>query len=181
MYLSNDIKVTTHILWMSALIFAVIDLVFLLVLARRVKQERFRQMRGSLAIMTGCLWFAIWTGMSFFFWDPVYHYVFPIWARWLIPPVYAVCFAFLSCAFWWIATRMKSYSVIWFCLLGGMLGMLTHMWAIARGIINRPPMLQGISPIAVCIMPVFEFLFYYCMIVSLASALQVVLKKHRRK
>jgi hypothetical protein len=176
----TGIKVTSSILWKAALIFALLDLVFLLILIWTVKQERFREMRRSLAISTGIIWFMIWLNMNIFFWDPVYHYVFPTFARWLIPPVYAACFAFLSWAFWWVATGIQSYSVVWFCLLGGLLGMLTHMWAITRGIIDKPPMLQGVSPIAVCVMPVFEFVFYYCIIVSLATVLQKILKRHIR-
>ena len=50
--------------------------------------------------------------------------------------------------------------------------MITHIWAIYRGILAKPPMLQGVSPVAAAIMPIFEFIFYWCIILSVAWLLQ---------
>jgi hypothetical protein len=35
------------------------------------------------------MWMVMTSGL---FWDSVYHYVFPAWARWFIPPVYGLLF-----------------------------------------------------------------------------------------
>lgn len=40
-----DLKVTTQVLWQGALIFAVIDILFVVVLAKRIKVERFRLLK----------------------------------------------------------------------------------------------------------------------------------------
>ena len=36
--------------------------------------------------------------------------------------------------------RIPGRSVVNYCLLGGLWGALTHMWAIHRGILDKPPM-----------------------------------------
>jgi hypothetical protein len=170
MTISPDIKVTTQILWEGALIFAPIDIVFVLILRRKIQTEMFRQFKWELVITTGIFWFLLFgILMSWIFWEPVYHYVFPSWARWLIPPAYGLLFAALGYLYWWLALRLPGNPVITWCLLGGLCGMATHIWAVYRGILDKPPMLQGASPIATVIMPIFEFAFYYCVILSLTA------------
>jgi hypothetical protein len=110
--------------------------------------------------------------MVCFFWEPVYHYVFPEWARWVIPPIYGVVFAAVGWLFYWLALRLPGNPVVNLCFLGGLWGMITHIWAIYRGILDKPPMLQGASPVAAAVMPIFEFIFYWCVILSTASLLR---------
>ena len=170
MAVSPDIKVTTQILWEGALIFALIDVVFVFILRWRIKPEAFRQLKWTLVITTGIFWCLLLVIlMSWIFWEPVYHYVFPNWARWLIPPVYGLLFAAVGLLFWSIALRFPGNPVVTWCLLGGLWGMITHIWAVYRGILDKPPMLQGASPLAAVIMPIFEFIFYYSIILSLTT------------
>jgi len=56
MTVSPDIKVTTGILWEGALVFALIDIVFVSILRRRIRFEAFRQFKWSLVITTGIFW-----------------------------------------------------------------------------------------------------------------------------
>ena len=49
---------------------------------------------------------------------------------------------------------------------------ITHIWAIYRGILDKPPLLQGASPVAASIMPFFEFVFYWCIILGVAFSWQ---------
>lgn len=168
--ISSDLKVTTKMLWQGALIFALIDILFVAVLTRSIKAENFRLFKWPLVITTGIFWFLLLlTLMLWLFWEPVYHYVFPAWARWFIPPVYGVLFAATGYFFWWLARRLPGNPIINWCLLGGLWGMVTHAWAIYRGILGKVPMLQGASPVAAVIMPIFEFAFYYCVILSIAA------------
>ena len=169
---TRNLKVTTEILWQGALIFALIDVVFVAVLARLTKPESLRQLKWTLVATTGIFWCIVWTLMNSVFWEPVYHYVFPEWARWIIPPAYGVLFAAVGWLFWWLALRAPGNPVMNLCLLGGLWGMVTHIWAIYRGILNVPPMLQGVSPIAAVVMPIFEFIFYWCIILSVASLIR---------
>jgi hypothetical protein len=110
--------------------------------------------------------------VSTFFWEPVYHYVFPAWARWLIPPAYGLFFALVALLFWWLSFHLPGQPVLNFCILGGSWGTLTHSWAVSRGILDKPRMLRGVSPMAAAVMPFFEFMFHWCVIVAVASAIR---------
>jgi FtsH-binding integral membrane protein len=164
-------KVTTEILWLGALIFGLVDIPFVVILARRIDRELFRQLRSVLIVTTGIFWCAIWGLMSLVYWEAVYHYVFPAWARWLIPPVYGCLFAGVALLFWSLSFRIPGRPVLNFCVLGGLWGTVTHIWGISRGLLEKPPMLQGTSPIAATIMPFFEFVFYWCTILTIALLL----------
>jgi hypothetical protein len=173
MIMPPDAKVTSEILWRGALIFALIDVVFVAVLAWLIKPARFRQIKWTLAVTMVIFFTTIWGILaSYYFWGPVYHYFFPEWSRWFIPPIYGLLFSAVGFAFWWLALRLPGNAVISFCLLGGSWGMITHLWAVYRGIMEKPPMLQGASPVAAVVIAVFEFMFYWCIVLSIASLLQ---------
>lgn len=171
MTLPPDFKVTSHMLWMGALIFALIDAGFVPLLAWRIQPVTFRQVKWILVTTTAIFWSGLWTWALVNFWDSVYRYVFPAWARWLIPPAYGLLFAGVGLLSWWLALRMPGNPVLGFCLLGGLWGMITHLWAVFLGIVDKPPMLQGATPAGAVIMAVFEFIFYGCMILGVAALL----------
>ena len=56
-------------------------------------------------------------------------------------------------------------------LLGGAMGTITHIWAVYRGILEKPPMLQGVSPLSATVFPFFEFVFYWGVILTVASTI----------
>jgi hypothetical protein len=164
----EGVKVTSEILWRAAILFALFDAVLVAYLARFIEPAIFRQLKWPVALIAGIFWLLIWLVMVIFFWEPVYHYVFPPWSRWLIPPLLGIGFALAGLLLWWLALQFRSNQVVNFCLFGGLLGMLTHIWAIYRGILEKPPLLQGASPVAASTMPIFEFIFYWCIILGLA-------------
>jgi hypothetical protein len=168
----EGIKVTSEVLWRAAVIFALFDIVLVTYLARFIEPAWFRKMKWPVTAITGIIWFLIWLAMVIFFWEPVYHYVFPSWSRWLLPFLFGMGFALVGLLFWWLAQQFKGNPVINFCLLGGLWGMITHIVAIHRGILEKPPLLQGISPVSASIMPIFEFVFYWCIILGLAKIWQ---------
>jgi hypothetical protein len=168
----EGVKVTSEILWRTAILLAMIDVVLVLYLARFIPTPLFRQLKWRVITVTAIFWFLVWTAMVVFFWQPVYHYVFPAWARWYIPPVYAMLFALIALLFWWLALQFSGKPVITFIILGGLWGMGTHIWAIYRGILDKPPLLQDSSPVAASIMPVFEFVLYWCIILGIAMLWQ---------
>ena len=163
-----EYRVTSDLLWQGAIFFAVIDVPFVTMLVRHIDSRLFRGMRSFLMITSGIVWCVIWIMMSAFFWDPVYHYVFPAWARWIIPPAYGLLFALVAFVFWWLSFRLPGWPVLNFCVLGGLWGTATHLWGITRGLIDKPPMLQGVSPTAVAVMPIFEFMFYWSLILTVS-------------
>lgn len=169
MIVSDDLKVTSEILWRGALLFAVIDLVFVSILIKIVKPSDLFKMKWTLVIVMA-LFFTFLFGFitSFLFWDSVYSYVFPTRARWIIPPLYGLLFSMAGFFFWWIASRSSTSQVTIFCLLGGLWGVITHILAIYRGILDKPPMLTGTSPAAALTIAAFEFIFYWCICLTIS-------------
>lgn len=152
----------------GALLFALIDAIYVPVLVRLVSVELFRQAKWSLVGVAGAVWFVIWSWAIGNFWETVYIYVFPSWGRTWIPPAFGILMALVSLGLWALAQRFRTNPVIGYCLFGGLWGVLTHTWAVYRGIVNKPPMLQGASPMAAVTIAFFEFIFYWCAILSLS-------------
>ena len=168
MTLPPDIKVTSEVLWRGTLIFALIDLGFVPLLAWRIKETRFRQLKWALVGTTAIFWSLLWAWVLDWGWDSVYSYVFPDWIRAWLPLLQGLHFAVVGLVFWWSALRLARNPVAGFCLFGGLWGMVTHVWAVYRGIVDKPPMLQGASPVAAVVIAMFEFMFYWCIILSVA-------------
>jgi hypothetical protein len=168
MVIPNDIKVTTEILLKGAFIFALIDIIFVGILTKFIKHGDLFKMKWKLVIIMA-IFFCLLFGsiVSILFWDSVYSYVFPAWARWIIPLLYGFLFSGAGLFFWWIATCSSRSQVIIFCLYGGLWGVITHILAIQRGILDKPPMLIGASPIAALIIAAFEFIFYWCICLTI--------------
>ena len=167
-----QVHVTSAILWWGSLIVAILDTALVLVLVRRVAAETFRRLKWPLVVTSGIFWAAIWLFLgSILYWDSVYGYVFPSWARWYIPPCYGILFAFLGYALWWLALHLPGKPVLTYFLLGGAVGTITHIWAIYRGILEKPPMLKGVSPASAMVFPFFEFVFYWGVILVVAMTI----------
>lgn len=164
-------RITSEMLWRGSLIFALMDAAFVPILVWRIGKQAFRQYKWALFATTATFWCSIWIWALSNFWESVYRYVFPAWARYVIPPVYGLLFAGVGLAFWWLAKRLPGSPVASFCLLGGLWGMITHLWAVHLGIAEKPPVLQGVVPVAAVTVAVFEFMFYWCIILSFATLL----------
>lgn len=165
----DNIKVTTELLLMSALLFAAVDTIYLLVLNRSIKPDLFTKIKWGLVFTSGLIWFGIWWSVLFYFWESVYRHVFPTWSQKWLPFAFGSLMAMASFVFWTIAKKINHFPVITFCLCGGTWGVCTHVWAISRGLMTKPPMLQGGSPLAAVFLAFFEYIFYWCIITSIAA------------
>jgi hypothetical protein len=165
----TDVKVTTEILWRGALFFVLIDFLFVTLVTRLIKPADFHRMKWRLVVIMAIFFCALFGIIaSYVFWESVYSYVFPAWARWIIPPAYGILFASYGLLVWWFSFRLRTNAVLIFCFFGGLWGIITHIWAIHRGVLDKPPMLQGADPIAAVVIAAFEFIFYWCVCLSLA-------------
>jgi hypothetical protein len=177
----NGVQVTTGVLWRGAILFAVIALVLLFVTVSFVSPTRFRLLRRYIVMTTFAVWFIIWLAMaSLLYWGSVYSYFFPAWSRWLLPTFMGLGFSAASLAFWHLACKAKNWSVTVFVLLGGLLGPATHTWAVIRGIVTKPPMLKGASPLAAIIISLPEFAIYFIVITWLAVLARWMVEGGRR-
>ncbi len=172
--MDSDIKITTELLYKGALVFALMDAIYVPLLAWRVNREAFRKLKGPLVVAAALVWFGIWAWAIGNFWETVYSYVFPAPIGKWIPALAFVVAGAAVLGLWAIALRLRGNPILIYCLLGGALGSLTHLWAVYRGIVTRPPMLQGASPLAAVIIAFFEYMFYWCTILVLAKIIDWV-------
>lgn len=161
--------ITTGILLQGVMIFAALDAILLPLIARLIKPDLFRGFKWVLVVISGLTWFLIWKTVLTFFWDSAYQFVFPGWGRVWLPYLFGLLMATVSLLFWWLAGQRSRNPIVVFCLLTGVWGILTHTWAIHQGILSKPPLLQGASPLAALLLAFFEYISYWC-IISLVSA-----------
>jgi hypothetical protein len=161
-------KITTEILYRGALLFALLDAVYVPILVWRVKEEAFRQLKWPLVISGALIWYGIWSWAIGNYWEPIYSYVFPAWMQAWVPRIALIVAGLVAFGLWSVALRLKRNIVLTYCLSGGVIGSLTHLWAVQFGIVTKPPMLQGASPLATVVIAFFEYLFYWCTILLIA-------------
>jgi hypothetical protein len=167
--LPDDFKITTGMLWQGALIFASIDAVYVPLLVWRIKPDVFRKTKWGLAIIAGLVWYGIWRWAIRNFWETVYAHFFPAWGEQLIPIIFGFFNALIALGLWVLALRSRVHPVCGYCLYGGVWGALTHIWAVYRGVVSKPPMLQGASPVVAVMIAFFEYIFYWCVILTLST------------
>jgi hypothetical protein len=179
--MSTDLKITTELLYKGALVFALIDVVYIPLLVWRVRAETFRRLKWNLMVAAALVWFGIWSWAIGNFWGTVYSYVFPVWAQTWVPWVAFFSAGLVAWILWMLAIQAKAKAVSVYCLLSGVLGSLSHIWAVYRGIVTKPPMLQGASPLGAVTIAFFEYIFYWCVILTLAAFADWIQMLLRRK
>jgi hypothetical protein len=165
-------QVTDGILWAAAICFAAIDAPLVWFLARVLRRARFLTLKRTCTLSAFVVWTGIWLWALASYWQEVYAYFFPAWARWCLPFGYGALFALAACAMWAIAVRLPIHPVIGFVAMGAALGPITHAWAVSRGLLENPPMLRGVSPAAAIVISAPEFALYWSVILALAAALR---------
>ena len=163
-------RLTSEALWLAALVTAPVDAVFLYLLCRSLPRERFRRLFWPVGIVAAVFWGLIWTwGLWSFAWDMVYHNVFPVWARYVVPPAYGVMFGGLALFFWWAGMRLRADPALSFCVFGGLVSLPGHLIGVQRGMFEKSPLLQDVSVVSALTFGVFEFIFYFGVILTLAT------------
>ena len=162
--------VTSELLWRATLIAVLIDAPLLICVARWVSPELFGKLKWYLVGAAFIVYAALWgTYGSVYYWESVYKAFFPIWMRWLLPVVYGSLFGALALVFWRASMLVARWRVVWFCLLGGLMSLVGHGIGINRGLL-KVPLLAEVSAISALVFGVFEFIFYWCVIVGLSVA-----------
>jgi hypothetical protein len=169
----DDIKITSEILLIGTGMFILLDAIAIPLLAWRVKRDIFRYMKWHLMPVAGVIWFLIWQWAISNYWGTVYRYIFPTWAQTWIPPAFGLVMAGVCFGLWALAVQTK-YPAVIFCLLGGVWGICGHIWAVFQGLVTKPPMLQGASPVAAVTIAFFEYAFYWYVIAAIAALIAMV-------
>jgi len=165
-----DAHVTSELLWRAVFVAAPVDATVVFVLTRRIDAAAFRRLKWAIAGTTAGFFAAVWAILvCSLFWEPVYHYLFPAWSRWLLPAVYGLGFGAAGLLSYFLALRVRGNCVVNFCVLLALWGMAGHAWAVRRGLMEKPPLLQGASPAAAVVFSGFEFCFYAGVILTIAA------------
>ncbi len=178
--MTETVSVTSDLLWRAALFTALIDVPLLILVARLVPSGLFRQLKWYLAGAALIIYAALWGSLgSLRFWDQVYSAIFPAWLRWLLP-AYGLLFAAVALAFWRLSLLASKWPAVRFCLLGGLVSLIGHSIGISRGLL-RVPMLAEASAASALTFGGFEFIFYWCVIVGLATAIRWIVHRLRHR
>lgn len=167
----DNIHITTKLLFQGAGIFFLLDALIIPILSWRIKPQVFIRMKWLLVLLSGLVWFGIWQTVLVIFWDSVYGYLFPAILRSWLPVLFGLIMSIACLIFWSISQKNTKSLVLVFCLLAGTWGIITHTLAIFRGVMVKPPMLQGASPLGALVLAFFEYIFYWCIIIAIAGML----------
>ena len=160
---------TSSLMWRAALVTALIDAPLLFLAARLVSAELFRRLKWYLAGAAAFVFAAIWLVVgSLVFWDSVYSLIFPAWFHWLLPLIYGSLFGLYGLLFWRLSLFARRGQVLWFIILGGLVSLVGHSVGARLGLM-QVPLLTQTSVASAFIFGVFEFTFYFLVIVGLAS------------
>jgi hypothetical protein len=173
--METEFQATSQLYWIAALIAALIDIAFVALLAWRIKLARFRRLKWPLVIAAGAFWLSLWSWAMWdpFVWETCYQYVFPAWVRPFWPFAFCLMNGGLALLFWWLARRIPGNPVLYFLLLGGLESFGDHYFAIRKGVMETP-LLQEVSIASAVTFGFFEFIFYWSVILGLATLLPLV-------
>jgi hypothetical protein len=176
----NMARLTSELLWRVSFFAMLIDAPPIIIIGWRVSAELFKKLKWHLAAAAFVVFGTLWgTVASVYFWEAVYKQIFPTWSRWLLPPGYGILFGVIALALWRVSVAFKRWQSVWFCLLGGLVSLVGHSIGISRGLL-RVPLLLGVSPASALVFGVFEFVFYWCVIVGLAVATRSAVRRVRQ-
>ncbi len=165
-------SVTSAVLWWGVLIAAPLDAAFLWILAGQIKTGTFRRLKWPIVWTTAAYFAVVWAVVVCgFFWEPVYHYLYPAWSRPLLPVAYGLGFGCAGWISWRLALYLRGSATVFFCVFVGLWGMAGHAGGVHRGLVEKPPMLHGASAAAVVLFSGFEFVFYGGVILTIAALL----------
>jgi len=172
-------RLTSELLWRSTVIAVLLDVPLLYLINRLVQLVQFRRLVWYLAAAAFLIYAALWGGFaSAYFWTSVYRAVFPEWSRWLLPFGFGILYGLFAMLFWWMSMKTPRWHAVWFVLLGGLVSLVGHGIGISRGLL-RVPLLSDASAASALVFGVFEFIFYWCLIVALASAGRSIVARGR--
>jgi hypothetical protein len=165
---------TSELLWRATLIAALVDIPLLIIVARSVSSALFGELKWYLAGSAFAVYATLWGAFgSIYFWESVYKAIFPLWFRWYLPAAYGLLFSALAVVFWRISVIAPRWQAVWFTVLGGAVSIVGHSIGISRGLL-RVPLLAQVSALSALAFGVFEFIFYWCVIIGLGAAMRWV-------
>jgi hypothetical protein len=155
-------------MWVTTVIWALVDAGLLALLLWRVKPDRFRRSAWPFVIASAIFWGIFAISLYLIFWDTYYSHFIPPYVRWLAP-LAAIEYGLVGWLLWWLARKLPGNPVLSFCLLGGLESILEHLLGSYGLKILDVPMLQGLTPLSILAFAFFEYILYWGVVVALAA------------
>jgi hypothetical protein len=169
-----DIKITSEVLWLCALVTVLIDVGLVLFLARGLQPDRYRRLHGAVVVAAALFWVSYGLLLFALTWESYYAKFLPdpsdrSLARSLLE---LLIYPPLGLLLWWLALRLPGNPTLSFCLLGGLQAVPEHLWGIyGLSMLEQVPFLQEASPASVLAFAVPEYVLYWGSVLSLALLL----------
>lgn len=171
----EDLRLTSAQYWWIAGITALVAGIYIVVLARRIQPDRFRQLHWPIVAAAAIFWTVFGLLLFALTWESFYAKFLPdpsqrglarsVLELLLYPPI--------GLALWWLASRLPGKPAVTFCLLGGLEALPEHLWGIYRlGMLERVPFLRGVSATSVLAFAVPEYILYWGTVLGLALLLR---------
>ena len=159
-----DIKLSTHDIWFSTLIFGAMGVALGLPLVFLFKDADFKSSPVPVSLASALFWGVAAILAIFGFWDLYYKYIFPAYMRWLVP-LELLLYGALGLGLWWLSAQLPGRAVVWFLLLGGFEGVLEHVFGIyGLHILDKVSWLQGSPPLPLLVFSFFEYIVYWALV-----------------
>jgi hypothetical protein len=170
-----DIKLSSEMLWLAALVTALMDMGLVWFLARRIQKLDFQRLHWPVALAAGIFWISFGLMLFALTWESFYAKFFPNPAnRGLARSMLELLpYPVIGLGLWWLTLRLPGNPAVSFCLLGGVESLVEHLWGIYRlGMLDRVPFLEEASLIAVLAYAVPEYILYWGSVLSIAILIQ---------
>jgi hypothetical protein len=167
-----DTHVTTHLIWTCTSILVLLDIVLVLLVRRIIQRDLFGHIRWPLAIASGVFFLLVWTSAMLWGWDWFYSYIFPGWGRYLLPPIFGIVYTLIALGMVWLSLKLPGSPSVTWCVLGGVVGLLGHTYAIyGLGAASIPPIMHGVNQFSLLVFAIFELAFYWSIILLFCGLL----------
>ncbi len=174
-----DVSASSQLYWASAAVAAVLDGILIGVLARTISPAGFRSLLKPLVLLAAVFWCVLYTAAIFGFWEICYSYIFPAWVRW-VAPFYGLLMGGLAALFWWLSQQSSVHPVLLFTAFAGLHSLPGHLSGIyGREMLTRCPVLLSVSPASALVFGIFEFIFYWGLVLGLSAVVQRRIERGR--
>ncbi len=160
--MSASAQVTTQQVWLCTGFLLAVDVVLAILARRFISRTYFKHLRFTLAGLAAVFFFLVWASAMAWAWEWFYSHIFPDWARYTLPLVFCVGYGLLASGMAWLCLRLPGDPAVTWIVLGGVEGLLSHLYAIyGLGAASKPPIMQDVNPAVVLIFAIFEKAFYW--------------------
>jgi len=172
-------QATSGYYWTAAAVTAAIDVFLIAVLFWKLTPDLFRRSRTPFVIIAVLFWIAIYTSAGWGYWGECYGSLYPDWVRALVPVYGLIVGGPIALLFWWAALRLPGNPTLSFTALAGLHSLPGHLWAIyGKDMLDRCPLLIDVDPAPALVFGVFEFIFYWTVILGLAALTATLRDRH---